>query len=123
MGTGIAPWLAVPDGAAAVDFYDRALGAVLLYRLDGDGETVEVAQFAVAEARFWIQQDPGNSPEQGGAAPVRMIVTVDDPDSWYARATAAGATEVAAVHEEYGWRTGRVRDPFGHDWEFSRQTG
>jgi PhnB protein len=34
---------------------------------------------------------------------------------------AAGAIEVAAVSEEYGWRTGRVTDPFGYDWELSRQ--
>jgi uncharacterized glyoxalase superfamily protein PhnB len=25
------------------------------------------------------------------------------------------------MHEEYGWRTGRVIDPFGHDWEMSKQ--
>jgi uncharacterized glyoxalase superfamily protein PhnB len=25
------------------------------------------------------------------------------------------------MHEEYGWRTGRVTDPFGHDWEMSKQ--
>ena len=30
---------------------------------------------------------------------------------------AAGATEVVAVAEAYGWRLGRVVDPFGHHWE------
>jgi PhnB protein len=49
-----------------------------------------------------------------------MIVTVDDPDAHFARAVTAGATEVAPVADEYGWRTGRVTDPFGYDWEFSR---
>jgi PhnB protein len=34
---------------------------------------------------------------------------------------AAGAAAVAPVHEEYGWRTGRITDPFGHDWELSKQ--
>ena len=23
--------------------------------------------------------------------------------------------------DEYGWRTGRLTDPFGHDWELSRE--
>ncbi|MDQ6714010.1 MAG: hypothetical protein M3Z28_12600 [Candidatus Dormibacteraeota bacterium] len=27
---------------------------------------------------------------------------------------------VAPVHEDYGWRTGRLTDPFGHDWEMSK---
>jgi PhnB protein len=49
-----------------------------------------------------------------------MILSVTDPDALFERATAAGATVVASIHEEYGWRSGRVVDPFGYDWEFSR---
>jgi PhnB protein len=49
-----------------------------------------------------------------------MIVSVDDPDAAFARAVAAGANVVADVHDEHGWRTGRITDPFGHDWELSR---
>ena len=30
---------------------------------------------------------------------------------------AAGATQVVPVEEAYGWRVGRVVDPFGHHWE------
>ena len=56
-----------------------------------------------------------------GAGSVRMILSVDDPASVFEQAVAAGATVVAAIHEEYGWRTGRVTDPFGHDWEMSKQ--
>ena len=50
-----------------------------------------------------------------------MILSVDDPDAAFDRAIAAGAAAVAAVSEEYRWRTGRVTDPFGHDREISRQ--
>ena len=50
-----------------------------------------------------------------------MILSVEDPDAAYDRAVAAGATEVGPVSEEYGRRTGRVTDPFGYDWELSRQ--
>jgi PhnB protein len=38
----------------------------------------------------------------------------------FARAIAAGALEVVAVKEDYGWRLGRVVDPFGHHWEIGR---
>jgi PhnB protein len=45
-----------------------------------------------------------------------MILTVADPDAMLARAVAAGATIVVAVAEAYGWRLGRIVDPFGHHW-------
>jgi PhnB protein len=35
----------------------------------------------------------------------------------FARALAAGARQVVAVDNNYGWRLGRVVDPFGHHWE------
>ena len=49
-----------------------------------------------------------------------MILTVPDPDAMFAKALAAGAQEVVAVEEAYGWRLGRVVDPFGHHWEIGR---
>ena len=118
-GTRIAPWLAVPNGAAALRFYKEALAAEVVEQLDGDGGTIVVAQLSVDGAPLWIQEDPAQN--QTAAAPVRLIVYVDDPDTWFARAVAAGAKQVAAMHESRGWRTGRVSDPFGYDWEFSKQ--
>jgi PhnB protein len=45
---------------------------------------------------------------------------VPDPDAMFARALAAGAREVVAMQEAYGWRLGRVVDPFAHHWEIGR---
>lgn len=118
--TTIAPWLLVADGAAAVDFYRRALGAEVLESVE-DGGVVMVANLSVAGAPFWLQQDEESA---GGApSPVRMIVSADDPDAAFARAVSAGADVVAGMHEDHGWRTGRVEDPFGYHWEFARTTG
>jgi PhnB protein len=50
-----------------------------------------------------------------------MILSVGDPDALFERAVGAGAAAVAPVHDEHGWRTGRLTDPFGHDWEVSRR--
>jgi PhnB protein len=68
-----------------------------------------------------IQNDVNASPEGEAAGSIRMILSVDDPDSVFERAIAAGGVEVSPMSERYGWRTGRVTDPFGHDWEMSRQ--
>lgn len=49
-----------------------------------------------------------------------MVLTAPDPDEMFAAAIAAGAQEIDAVKEDYGWRLGRVVDPFGHHWEIGR---
>jgi PhnB protein len=117
----IAPWLAVRDAQKAVDYYKAAFGAVELYRLPADDGSLAVAQLSVGGAVFWVQSDSNASPAEAGSASVRMILSVDDPDVLFERAVGAGATVVAPIHEDYGWRTGRVTDPFGHDWEVSKQ--
>ncbi len=118
---GIAPWLAVRDAQRAVEYYQAAFGAVEVYRLASSDGTLEVAQLSIGGAMLWVQNDVDASPDGRVAGSVRMVLSVDDPDSLFERAIAAGAAIKAPMHEAYGWRTGRVIDPFGHDWEMSKQ--
>ena len=115
--TRIAPWISVPDAAAAVDFYVRALGAEVREKLEGDG-AVQVAGLAIGDAEFWVQHD---SDVTISDSPVRMIVEVDDPDTLFARAIAAGGNEIKPVAEGHGWRIGRFADPAGHHWEIGHR--
>ena len=117
----IAPWLTVRDAQKAVDYYQAAFGALELYRLPADDGSLAVVQLSVGGALFWVQADSNASPSGAETGAVRMILSVDDPDAVFERAVAAGAAVVAAIHEDYGWRTGRVTDPFGFDWEMSKQ--
>jgi PhnB protein len=117
----IAPWLSVADATQAVDYYRAAFGAVELERLEDQPGRVAVAHLSIAGASFWVQQDGDSSPDAlGGRSPVRMILTVADPDAVVAQAVAAGATAVAPVYEDHGWRVGRIADPSGHHWEIGR---
>jgi PhnB protein len=119
----IAPWLSVRRSGQAVEFYKSAFGAAEVYRLDGPGASV-VARLSVDGAEFWLSGESpehGNfSPESAGGVSVRMILTVADPDAVFARALAAGASQVYPVSEGHGWRVGRVVDPYGHHWEIGR---
>jgi PhnB protein len=121
--TSIAPWLSVRDGARAVQFYRSAFGAVETYRLEAPDGAV-VARLSVQGADFWLSgespKDGKFSPESPGGGPIRMILTVPDPDAVFRQALAAGASEVFPVGEGHGWRLGRVVDPFGHHWEIGR---
>lgn len=120
----IAPWLSVRNGGRAVEFYKSAFGATEAFRLE-DPDGAVVARLSIAGAEFWVSDESpehGNfSPESLGGGSVRIILTVADPDAVFARAVAAGASQVHRVAEEHGWRVGRVVDPFGHHWEIGRQ--
>src|SRR5271170_3027419 len=108
--------LSVRDGARAIEFYKVAFGAVELFRIGADNEPV-VARLSVAGAEFWLADESPEhlnfSPESLGGGSVRMLVTVNNPDTAFQRAVEAGATVVWPVEDKrYGWRVGRLVDPF-----------
>ncbi|MGI8772316.1 MAG: VOC family protein [Acidobacteriaceae bacterium] len=122
--TSVAAMLSVRNGARAIDFYKGAFGAGELFRIEDDHGSV-VAQLSVGDAIFWLaDESPENlnfSPESLGGASTRMVMTVNDPDATFAKAVAAGATVVWPVEDQpYGWRVGRILDPFGHHWEIGK---
>lgn len=119
----LAPWLSVRNGAHAVEFYKLAFGANEIYHIENSAGEV-VSRLSVAGAEFWLSDESpehGNfSPESLGGGSVKMLLTVPDPDSMFAKALAAGARAVHPVQEGHGWRVGRLVDPFGHPWEIGR---
>jgi PhnB protein len=121
--TAIAPMLSVRHGSKAIEFYKSAFGAVELYRVDDESGAV-VARLSVGTAEFWVADESPDhanfSPESLGGGTVRMVMTVEDPDAAFDRAVAAGATVVWPVADQYGWRLGRIVDPFGHHWEIGK---
>jgi PhnB protein len=133
----LAPWLTIADGRRAAEFYSAAFGALETYRLEApDGALI--LRFSVGGAEFWVSGGPageagsgestgGSDPGKGGpplgADTIRMILTVPDPDAFFARALAAGATQVFPVGEGHGWRLGRLVDPFGLHWEIGHPVG
>ena len=121
--TAIAPMLSVRRGAQAIEFYKAAFGAGELFRIDDESGAV-VARLSVEGAEFWVADESPEhlnfSPESLGGGTVRMVMIVDDPDAAFDRAVAAGATVVWPVSNQYGWRLGRIVDPFGHHWEIGK---
>ena len=123
-GVLIMPVLSVRRGAQALDFYKRALGAEEALRVESPDGNV-VAELTVGEARFMVADESlehaNPSPESVGGTTVRISLIVSDPDAVVDRAVAAGAHLVDPVaDQDYGWRLGRIADPFGHHWEIGR---
>jgi PhnB protein len=123
MKTSIAPMLSVRAGPKAIDFYKAAFGASELFRIDAEDGAV-VAQLSAGGAEFWLADESPEhqnfSPASLGGGTVRMVMTVEDPDAAFDQAIAAGATVVWPVADQYGWRVGRIVDPFGHHWEIGK---
>jgi PhnB protein len=122
--TTIAPMLSVRNGAKAIEFYKAAFEADELFRIADESGAV-VAQLSVAGAEFWLADESPQhlnfSPESLGGGSVRMVMVVPEPDATFDRAVAAGAKVVSPVTDQpYGWRVGRVVDPFGHHWEIGK---
>jgi PhnB protein len=123
--TAIAPMLSVRNGVRAIKFYKAAFGADELFRIDDESSGAVVARLSVGDSEFWLADESpehGNfSPESLGGGSVRMVMIVKDPDAAFKRAVIAGANVVWPVsNQPYGWRVGRIVDPFGHHWEIGR---
>src|SRR3982751_6584400 len=87
-GTTLSLMLAVADAPTAVEWYQRALGATVLWSLGS------VAGLEIAGAPFYVGEPANNgweSPSKLGMTSTRVEVFCDDPDSLIARALEAGA--------------------------------
>jgi PhnB protein len=107
----------------AIEFYKAALGASELFRIDAEDGAV-VARLSVGEADSGsltsLRSTKTSAPSLLAAVPVRMVMIVEHPDAAFDRAVTAGATVVVPVSNQYGWRLGRIVDPFGHHWEIGK---
>ncbi|HEX5234179.1 MAG TPA: VOC family protein [Silvibacterium sp.] len=122
--TTLEPFLNVSDGPAAIDFYKSAFGATVVFLIPPESGST-IAQLEIAGATFWLADE---APERQNPSPgslngttVRLVLTVDEPDALFNRAVAAGASIFWPIEDQdYGWRIGRVIDPFGHHWEIGK---
>jgi PhnB protein len=116
------PYLIVKGGAAAIDFYKRAFGAVELMRLpDPSGTKLGHAEIRIGDSAIMLADefpDMGAiSPQTLGGTPVSILLYVEDVDASFAQAVAAGAKVLRPLKDQfYGDRNGTLEDPFGHKW-------
>jgi PhnB protein len=117
--------LVVEDVPAAVDFYERALGAQVTRLLHVPDGSVALADLEIEGLPVALAAPvPGTSlatPRSTGTSVAAYRFVVPDADAAMDRATAAGATVHAPVQDAFwGVRTGEVVDPSGHRWAFDQ---
>jgi PhnB protein len=123
----VSPALVVNDGTAAIEFYKKAFGAEERYRLI-DPETGKIGHAEITIKGVLIMlgdeyADMTKSPATLGGTSVALGVMSTDAKADFERAVSAGAEVVRPLQDQfYGHRSGRVRDPFGHEWIISEET-
>jgi PhnB protein len=118
------PRLVVSDGAAAIDFYQRTLGATETARYTDPAGKIIHAELTIGPATVAIKdEDEGDpAPTSLGGTPVILALYVDDADAVGAAMTGAGAKVVYPISDQpYGERGGRLADPYGHLWMISQR--
>ena len=116
----ITPYLIIDGAAEAIEYYKKAFGAIELFRMDHGGK-VGHAEMKIGDSPFMLgdeQPEMGyKGPKSLGGSPVGIMIYVEDVDTIFKQALAAGGTETKPLQDQfYGDRSGTVTDPFGHVW-------
>lgn len=121
----VTPMCLFKDARKAIDFYQRAFGAVARFVLPGpDGTGVMHAELLIGNSIIMMGEEnpeqPCKSAETFGGSPVTFYIYLDNVDAAYQQATVAGAKVCMPVQEMFwGDRVGTVEDPFGYSWSLA----
>lgn len=116
----LTPYLVVDDGAAALEFYKAAFGAVEVMRLPM-GDRIGHAEISIGDSHVMLADEFPDmdirGPKSRGGTTGSLMIYVADVDAAFGKAVAAGGTVDRAVENQfYGDRAGTLIDPFGHKW-------
>jgi PhnB protein len=119
----VVPYLMVRDADAALEFYQKAFGATVIYRAPMPGMPGIFAQFKIGESYLQLTDLPGRepkgprAPEALGGTSVVLEMYVDDVDKSFAHAVQLGGSPLLPPTDMFfGDRYCWVADPWGHVW-------
>lgn len=120
----ITPYLSIKGASEAIAFYQRAFGAIELFRMAMPNGEIGHAEIKIGDSSIMLA-DPCEtgvlrSPHALGGSAVGLHLYVEDVDALFAQASEAGAKIVEPIEDRfYGDRSGTLEDPFGHVWFLS----
>jgi len=121
---GVIAYLQVDGAMKAAEYYQRALGAKLLFAVpvDKNGRTGHVHLQINGSSIMLCDGCPEDDhpPRPQG---FNLLLDVDDIEAWWQRAIDAGADVIMPVTDMFwGARYGQLRDLFGVVWALNQRT-
>jgi PhnB protein len=118
----ITPYIAVSSGEAALEHYEKALGAKVLHKmLMPDTNKVMHACLEIGSSRLFLcDENEKMKAPKGDAGGSQFYLYVADVDASHKQAKAAGMKELAAPNDMFwGDRMSSLMDRFGHRWDLA----
>jgi PhnB protein len=117
----VTPYLIIRDAASAIDFYKKAFNATELMRMPGPDGKIGHAEIRIGDSPIMMADESvsmnAKSPQTLGGSPCFIMLYVENVDTLFAQAIAAGGTVLRPVENQfYGDRMGMLTDPFGYQW-------
>ena len=120
----VTPYLIIKGAAEAIEYYKRAFGATELFRFPAPEGKVGHAEIRIGDSPIMLADEfpemGYKSPQSLGGSPVSIMIYVEDVDTMFNQAVAAGGKVQRPVKDQfYGDRSGTLEDPFGHVWHLA----
>ena len=120
----VTPQLTMENAAAALDWYQKALGAEETARAVGPDGKILHAEIRIGDSVIMLNDDMmggGHTPKALGGSAASLWVYVPDCDALFKRAVAAGAKvwggAMGQMQDQFwGDRSGTFEDPEGYRW-------
>ncbi len=123
----VTPYLIISGATEAIEYYKKAFGATELMRMPAPGGKIGHAEIKIGDSPIMLADEFSEmgykSPQSLGGSPVSIMIYVEDVDTMFTQAIAAGGKEQRPVKDQfYGDRMGTLQDPFGHVWHVATHT-
>src|SRR5213593_2453973 len=96
----VTPYLIINGAADAIEFYKKAFGATEIMRFPAPGGRVGHAEIKIGDSPIMLADEFSEmgykSPQALGGSPVSIMIYVDDVDTVFSGAIAAGGKEKQA---------------------------
>jgi PhnB protein len=119
----VTPQLTLDNAAQAIDWYKKALGAEETGRAVGPDGKIMHAEIRIGDSRIMLNDAVmgGRGPKAIGGSPASLWLYVEDCDTLFNRAVAAGGQiaqgGMGKMQDQFwGDRSGTFTDPHGYTW-------
>lgn len=122
----VTPYIVLDDAPGAIEFYKKAFDAKERGRMPSPDGRVMHAEIQIGNSIIMLSSEfpemggTCKAPKTAGFATSSLMIYTEDTDALFKSAVNAGATELMAPQEMFwGDRYAKVRDPYGHEWQFA----